>query len=258
MLLSARNISYGYTPEKMLFKNISFDLAAGDVMTVLGPNGVGKSTLFDCLCRLKTPLTGEIHLDGQPAESYSQRQMANLVTLVSQRFTSTFDFTVRDYVMMGCAPRVSTFGGPGRKDYADAAQALEDIGITHFAYKIFTQLSGGEQQQVTIAKAIAQKAKIILFDEPTSFLDVGNQQKILRLINKMSASGYTIIMSTHNPDHAIQLGGVCALLHPDGHLIVGSPESSLKEDILAEVYQTPLRLFNIKELGRYACIAPGL
>ncbi|MCL2391659.1 MAG: ABC transporter ATP-binding protein [Oscillospiraceae bacterium] len=258
MLLSVKNISFCYTPEKMVLNNISFDLDAGDVMTVLGPNGVGKSTLFDCLCRIRMPMSGEIHMDGQPIEQYAPRQLANIVTLVTQKVSSVFDFTVREYVVMGCAPRISPFGNPSKKDYADAEKVMEDIGISHFAHRIFTQLSGGEQQQVTIAKAMAQRPKIILFDEPTSFLDVGNQQKVLRLIKQMADSGFTIIMTTHNPDHAIQLGGTCALMHPDGDMIVGSPESSLKEDILAEIYQTPLRMLEVKELGRYACLAPKL
>ena len=258
MLLSVNNISFGYTPEKLVLKDISFELGAGDIMTVLGPNGVGKSTLFDCLCRLRVPLTGAIQVDSNPIEKYSHRQLANLITLVSQKITSIFDFTVREYVVMGCAPRVPTFGKPSAKDYADADQALEDIGISRFSERIFTQLSGGEQQQVTIAKAVAQRPKIILFDEPTSFLDVGNQQKVLRLIKKMASSGFAIIMTTHNPDHAIQLGGICALMHPDGHMVIGPPESSLEEKLLSEIYQTPLRLFKVSELDRYACLAPKL
>jgi iron complex transport system ATP-binding protein len=227
-------------------------------MTVLGPNGVGKSTLFDCLCRLRTPQFGEILVDGNPIESYSQRQLANIITLVTQKVTSTFDFTVMDFVVMGCAPRISPFGKPDAKDYEDARQAMEEVGINGFAERIFTQLSGGEQQQVSIAKAVTQRPKIILFDEPTSFLDVGNQQKVLHLIKKMAISGFAIIMTTHNPDHAIQLGGICALLHPDGNLIIGSPESSLKECLLSEIYKTPLRLLEIEELGRHACLAPKL
>jgi len=258
MLLSVNNISFGYSPEKLVLRDISFELGAGDIMTVLGPNGVGKSTLFDCICRLRMPLSGQIHVEGNPIESYTQRQLASLITLVSQKVNSIFDFTVLDYVVMGCAPRVSPFGKPSAKDYADAKQAMADIGISCFSERIFTQLSGGEQQQVTIAKAIAQRPKIILFDEPTSFLDVGNQQKVLRLVKQMAASGFAIIMTTHNPDHAIQLGGICALMHPNGSMVIGPPESSLKEEILTEIYQTPLRLFKIEELDRCACLAPKL
>ncbi|MCL2226463.1 MAG: ABC transporter ATP-binding protein [Oscillospiraceae bacterium] len=258
MLLSVDNISFGYTPDKMILKNVSFSLNPGDVMTVLGPNGVGKSTLFDCLCRIKTPQSGTTHIDGIPIEQYSKRQLASVVTLVTQKVHSVFDFTVRDFVVMGCAPRISMFGKPSEEDYADAEEAMADIGITAFSNRIFTQLSGGEQQQVTIAKAIAQKPKIILFDEPTSALDVGNQQKVLRLVRKMADSGYAIIMTTHNPEHAIQLGGICTIMHPDGYMVSGPPEESLKEDLLTDIYKTPLRVLEISELGRYACLAPKL
>ena len=258
MLLSVKSISFSYTPGKVVFQDISFSLNSGEIMTLLGPNGVGKSTLFDCLCRLKTPSVGEIRIDNIPIQDYKQRQLASVITLVTQQVHMVFDFTVRDFVVMGCAPRIPVLGKPAEKDYDEADKAMEELGVSDFANRMFNQLSGGEQQQVIIAKAIAQRPKIILFDEPTSFLDVGNQQKVLRLIKKMASSGYAIIMTTHNPDHAIQLGGTCALLHPDGNMIAGSPESSLRDDILAEVYKIPLKVFNINELGRYACLAPAL
>ncbi|MCL2365517.1 MAG: ABC transporter ATP-binding protein [Oscillospiraceae bacterium] len=258
MLLSVKNISFGYSHDHPVFKHISFDLKAGEIMTVLGPNGVGKSTLFDCLCRLKLPQSGTIIMDGCPIESYTPRNLASIITLVAQKVTSIFDFTVMDYVVMGCAPRIAPFGKPRAKDYADAQQAIEDIGMSCFSHRIFSQLSGGEQQQVTIAKAIAQRPKIILLDEPTSFLDVGNQQKILSLIKKMADSGFAIIMTTHNPDHAIQLGGTCALMHPDGSMVIGSPENSLKEELLTEIYGIPLKMIEINELDRYACLSPRL
>ena len=258
MLLNVKKISFSYNPGKTVFKDISFSMNQGDIMTLLGPNGAGKSTLFDCLCRQKTPLTGEIRIDDIPIQKYKQRQLASVITLVTQNVNMVFNFLVRDYVVMGCAPRISALGKPAEKDYEEADKAMEELGVSDFAGRMFNQLSGGEQQQVTIAKAVAQRPKIILFDEPTSFLDVGNQQKVLRLIKKMASSGYAIIMTTHNPDHAIQLGGTCALLHPDGNMIAGSPESSLREEILAEVYNIPLKVFNIKELGRYACLAPAL
>jgi len=253
-MLTVNNLTFSYSPNKKVFSNVSFSLGAGSIMTILGPNGVGKSTLFDCLCKLKTPDAGEIILDGKPISSYTIKQLASIITLLSQTIKSSFDFTVREYVLMGCAPRISTFGSPKAKDYDDVEKVLADLEISHFTDKIFTKLSGGEKQQVSIAKAIVQRPMIMLFDEPTSFLDVGNQQKILRIIKNMAKAGYSIIMTTHNPDHAIQLGGICALMHPDGSMAVGSP-MSLNAKVLSEIYKTPLHLLEIEELGRYACIA---
>jgi len=258
MLLSVKKISYGYVPEKILFEDMSFSLDAGNIMTILGPNGVGKSTLLDCLCRLKTPLSGKIYMDGKPIERFSLRQLASIITLVPQTAKMVFEFTVREYVVMGCAPRIPPFGKPGKKHYADAHEAMEELDITRFSDRIFTQLSGGEQQQVSLAKALAQRPKIILLDEPTSSLDVGNQQKTLRLIKKMADLGFCIIMTTHNPDHAIQLGGLCAIMHPDGYMVIGPPERTLKECLLSEIYKSPLRLLKIEELDRHACLAPKI
>jgi len=253
-MLTVKNLSFSYTSNKKVFNDVSFSLDVGGIMTILGPNGVGKSTLFDCLCRLRTPDTGEIILDGKPITSYTIKQLASVITLLSQTVKSSFDFTVREYVLMGCAPRISPFSSPKQRDYDDVEKVLADLEISHFADKIFTKLSGGEKQQVSIAKAIVQRPKIMLFDEPTSFLDVGNQQKILRIIKKMARAGYSIIMTTHNPDHAIQLGGLCALMHPNGNMTVGSP-TSLNAKVLSQIYKTQLHLLEIEELGRYACIA---
>ncbi|MCL2358034.1 MAG: ABC transporter ATP-binding protein [Defluviitaleaceae bacterium] len=253
-MLTVKNLNFSYNRNRKVLCDVSFSLEAGSIMTVLGPNGVGKSTLFDCLCRLKSPDSGEIILDGKHINSYTIKQLASIITLLSQTVKASFDFTVREYVLMGCAPRISPFGSPKASDYDDVEKVLADLEISHFADKIFTKLSGGEKQQVSIAKAIIQRPKIMLFDEPTSFLDIGNQQKILRIIKKMAQAGYSVIMTTHNPDHAIQLGGICALIHPGGNMTVGSPES-LSAEVLSGIYKTPLHLLNIEELGRCACIA---
>ena len=253
-MLVVKNLSYSYGAEKRVFSNVSFSLEAGGIMTILGPNGVGKSTLFDCLCRLKTPATGQIIIDGLQIEAYSIKKLASVVALLSQTVRASFDFTVREYVLMGCAPRISPFGSPSAQDYADVDRVLADLEIEHFATKIFTQLSGGEKQKVSIAKAIVQRPKIMLFDEPTSFLDVGNQQKVLQMIKKMAATGYTIIMTTHDPDHAIQLGGLCALMHPGGKMTVCAP-NQLEAATLSAMYNTPLHLVEVEKIGRLACIA---
>jgi len=255
-MLKAEGLSFSY-PQKIVFKDISFELKAGDIMTILGPNGVGKSTLFDCLCRLKKPDTGKIYLDNKAITSYNLKQLANTITLLSQTVKSVFDFTVKEYILMGVAPRISPFGSPKTKDYEEVNQIMLELNIAHFADRIFTQLSGGEKQQISIAKAVLQKPKIILFDEPTSFLDIGNQQKILRLIKKMAIDGYCIIMTTHNPDHAIQLGGTCAIMHPKGHMTICKP-NNLNQNLLSEIYNTPLHLLKINELDRYACLAAKL
>ncbi|MCL2373393.1 MAG: ABC transporter ATP-binding protein [Defluviitaleaceae bacterium] len=253
-MLEVSKISFSYKPTQTVFTDVSFRLEAGQIMTLLGPNGVGKSTLFDCLCRLKTPDTGEIILAGKPIASYTMRQLASVITLLSQTVQSVFDFTVLEYVLMGCAPRISPFGSPAAQDYEEVDRVLAQLGLSHFADRIFTELSGGEKQQVSIAKAIVQRPKIMLFDEPTSFLDVGNQQKIIKLIKEMAATGYSVIMTTHNPDHAIQLGGICALMHHGGQMTIGQPES-LSGEMLSEIYGTPLKLVHVPEVGRMACVA---
>ena len=255
MLLSVENISFAYKQNQFIFENLSFELNEGEIITLLGPNGSGKSTLFDCLNGIKRLQAGQISILGKNLLDYKLKELSNIITLVSQHIHTAFDFNVFEYVLMGTAPRVPFMSSPSQKEELEALNALKTLGMLDFKERIFSELSGGERQQISIAKALAQNPKIILFDEPTSFLDVGNQQKVIALIKEMAKKGYAIIISTHNPDHAIQLGGRCAILHPTGSMTI-SKADELDQNLLEEIYNIPLRLLKIDEIGRVACISP--
>ena len=159
---------------------------------------------------------------------------------------------------MGRAPHIGVFQKPRASDIEIAEDALRTISIEHLAQKPYTEISGGERQQTIIARALAQQPKAILFDEPTAHLDYGNQHRILRLIRSLSERGYGIIITTHNPDHALLLGGKVGVLYRDGKLTSGRSEDIITEERLGEVYNTKLRLLHIKELDRIACLPVSL
>ena len=202
MNLEVRHLSFSYGAHKVL-KDISFDLQPGEFLSVLGPNGVGKSTLFRCILGLLTDYQGEILSDGESLKHMPRREMARRIAYIPQINRPTFGYTVLDTVLMGTTRQVSMFSQPGREQIAAARKALERVGAAHLTERDFSFLSGGEQQLVLVARAIAQQAEILIMDEPTSALDFGNQLRILQLVKELAGEGYGVLLSTHNPQHAL-------------------------------------------------------
>lgn len=236
----------------------SLALSEGEILTILGPNGSGKSTLLNCMAGLLTPSSGEIYMCDRKLKSMSFREIAKVVSYVQQTHNPVFAFSVLHFVTMGLASKIGLFSKPSEEDEKLAKKTLEKLGIAHLADKSYTEISGGEMQQATIARAIVHDPKAILFDEPTAHLDYGNQIKVLGLIKNMARQGFSIVMTTHNPDHAILLGGTTAILDREGQLEIGLCDDILTEERLQRIYKTNLRLMLIPELSRMACIPPNL
>jgi iron complex transport system ATP-binding protein len=259
MIYEINNLYFSYPNQKRtILQGVSFSLQEGEILTILGPNGSGKSTLLNCMANLLYPTNGSILLNGKNVQKMNAREIANIISYVPQKHSPTFSYTVLNYVIMGCAPKIGLFSKPKEKDEAAAYHALERLGISYLADKPYNEISGGELQQVTIARAIVQEPKAILFDEPTAHLDYGNQIRILRLIKEMANDGYSIVITTHNPDHAILLGGTVAILDRHGCLEIGKYNTIITESRLKKVYNADLRLLMIPELSRIACLPPNL
>lgn len=236
------------------------DLAVerGDVLSILGPNGAGKSTLLSCMMNLHRPGSGSIRVDGKEVGSMSARELAAKVSFVPQNFKSVFSYSVLDFVVMGRAPLISALGRPGEADRAAARDALDKMGILSLADRPFTEISGGEAQQAAIARAIVRQPEVILFDEPTAHLDFGNQLRTLRVIKRLSDEGYTTVITTHNPDHAILLGGRAAILGRDGKIVSGTTDEIVNEESLSRIYNAELKIRYVEEAGRKVCLYPEL
>ena len=259
MIYDVRDVEFTYPGNNNTVLNgVSLKLAQGEVLSILGPNGAGKSTLLNCMTGLLKPDEGSIRLDGSDLSTLSARQVAKVISYVPQIHTPAFSYTVLDFVTMGRAPHIGVLQKPKASDIEVARNALRTISIEHLADRPYTEISGGERQQAVIARALAQQPKAIIFDEPTAHLDYGNQHRILRLIRSLSEQGYGIIITTHNPDHALLLGGKVGVLSREGTLIEGSSEEIITEERLKEVYKTNLRLLRIEELGRVACLPTSL
>jgi iron complex transport system ATP-binding protein len=259
VLYSVRNISFAYpSSSRKVLDDVSLDICEGDALTILGRNGAGKSTLLHCLLGLKHPQSGEIRLAGRSLRDMTEREIASEVGYVPQSHTPAFEHTVSDFVQMGFAARIGLFSRPGNKERSAAAAILAEMGIEYLADRPYTQLSGGEQQQAIIARAIVMRPRIVLFDEPTAHLDFGNQIKVLRIIRQFTDKGYAVVITTHNPDHALLLGGRAAIFDAGGRVRSGRTGEILTEETLKSVYGSDLSLQYIAALGRQVCVYPNL
>ena len=236
----------------------SLVLNKGEILCILGPNGAGKTTLLNCMAGLLKPLSGEILLCGRDISSMKEKEIAALAGYVPQLHTPAFDYRVLDFVLMGRAPETGLFGRPGRDEEKKCMDVLESMGLGHLAEKSYLDISGGERQQLLIARAIVQEPEVVLFDEPTAHLDYGNQHRVLRRIKQMAADGYSVVITTHNPDHALLLGDKAAIVRRDGSIMQGESAEILTEERLSEVYGMDIKIRYIEELGRTACLVPGL
>lgn len=235
MKLSCEKISFSYGGHNVL-KEVSFSAREGDFLAVLGPNGVGKSTLFRCILGIISSYKGSIKIDGTDIRSLSKREMARRIAYIPQIHRPTFGYTVLDTVLMGTARQVGTFSQPKKHQLEIAWDAMGQLGIEALADRNFAHLSGGEQQLVLVARAIAQQADILVMDEPTSSLDYGNQLRVLQKVKGLSERGYTVLLSTHNPQHVLTFaGGLLALA--DGCVAAfGKPEDTLTAELMRKLY----------------------
>ncbi len=253
-LLSVDDVTFSYDGRRTILNDVSFSIRKSELMVLLGPNGAGKSTLLNCIAGLLKPASGKVMLGSEEVQHLTPAQLASRIAYVPQTLTSVYAFRVRDYIAMGRAPHLNLFAKPGAKDMQIVDEAMESLEISHLAGKACTQLSGGERQMVSVCRAVVQEPELILFDEPTSALDFGNQARTISLIRKLSKRGFAILMTTHNPDHAIMLDGKVGVLDRNGKLLTGPVNDIVTEEILSEVYRIPVVISYAEKANRLACL----
>ena len=226
-------IGHGRQP---LGRDIAFSLAAGEVLCLLGPNGSGKTTFFRTLLGLLPLLAGEVRVCGEAVAGWSRAAFARQVGYVPQAHAGVFPFTVAEVVLMGRLARIGRFSAPSRQDRDIAADCLDMLGILPLHDRVYTAISGGERQLVLIARALAQQARLMIMDEPTSNLDFGNQVRILEHVRRLATQGIGVLMTTHYPDHALQCADEVAILHRGELRLTGAPRETITAACLREIY----------------------
>lgn len=241
MILEVNNAVCGYG-SKSVVENISLTVETGEILCLLGPNGVGKTTLFKTILGFLKLQKGEILLDGQNIVSWSPKKLAKAIGYVPQAHTPPFPFSVIDVVVMGRTAHLGAFAAPSPKDLEIAEEAIEGLKISYLKDRIYTEISGGERQLVLIARALTQQPKILIMDEPTSNLDFGNQVIVLEQINKLSKAGYGVIMTSHFPDHAFLCSTKVALMQKNSQFSVGTVDEVVTEENLKAAYGVDVKI----------------
>ncbi|MDO4841862.1 MAG: ABC transporter ATP-binding protein [Phoenicibacter congonensis] len=249
MALEVKGVKLAYSTHEVL-KGVNFVANPGDFIAVIGPNGVGKSTLFKCILGFLSHYTGEILVDGTNIKTLSRSQIAREIAYIPQSTQQVFDYTALELTLMGLASRLGHFKNPSKADEEECLSALADLGIAHLAHRGCGEISGGEYQLVMLARALVQQAKVLIMDEPTANLDYGNQFKVMQRIESLSKSGFTILTSTHDPNQVF-LHANRALVLKDGMVKVdGAPSSVLTEDILSDLYSIDVKKCDVEVANR--------
>jgi len=233
--ISLRSVSVALDGKRVV-DDVDLELAPGEWVTLIGPNGAGKSTLLRAIAGLVS-FEGAIELEGEPLEGLRRRDVARRLAFVPQSPLLPPDMTVREYVLLGRTPHIGPFGSESRRDVAAAGRALERLELGPFSERRLHTLSGGEQQRVVLARALAQEAPLLLLDEPTTALDIGRQQQALELVVELREQGpLTVLSAMHDLTLALQYGDRLALLSGGRLVAAGAPEEIATESLLAEHY----------------------
>lgn len=253
MSVEVKGLSFSYGARAVLH-DVSFTARQGRLLSVLGPNGVGKSTLFRCILGLLKGYTGEILVDGADPKALSVRELARRVAYIPQSSYPAFSYSVHDMVLMGTQSRSSPFAPPGREGERLTAEALARLGIEDLAHRAYTRLSGGERQLVLIARALAQQSPILLMDEPTANLDYGNQMRVLSKVRALAQEGYAIIQSTHNPEQAYLFSHEILAMKGGSVLALGTPGEVLTAGLVRALYGVEVELESLRNDKMRVCI----
>ncbi|MQS52791.1 ABC transporter ATP-binding protein [Companilactobacillus mishanensis] len=233
------NLSFAYQTEKII-GNVDLKVDNGQILVILGPNGIGKSTLLSCLSGLHDNYQGKIQLEDEELKSISSRELSHSLAFVSQGVNAKSNLTLYDYLLLGRSSFHSIFSQPDKKDRKKVEAVLEQIGLSQYRAKSVSDMSGGQRQLAQIGRALVQEPKLLIMDEPTSALDYKNQILVLKLIKALSQIDISIIISTHDPNQAMMVGDQVGLLINNQTYLQGETEEVLTEQNLTDLYKTPI------------------
>jgi iron complex transport system ATP-binding protein len=236
IMLSIDDLTIRYEARTVL-RGVSLDVHAGEVLALIGPNGVGKSTLLHACSGTLKPIGGRVLIDGRDAQRLRVEERAKLIAVVPQAVRLPEVFNVGETVLMGRTPYLGWLGRESAADRSAVQAALERTATLDLADRPLGELSGGEQQRVMIARALAQSARILLLDEPTAHLDLKHQANVLSLVGDLAhRENYAVLIALHDLNLAAQYADRVALLSNGAVAAIGSPEAVLTAENLSPAY----------------------
>ena len=227
-------------PGRTLVEDLDLQIHAGDIVAVLGPNGVGKSLTLHTLAGLRAADGGTAALDGHAVTDLSRQQVATRIALLPQYVEDVFPASVFDTVMIGRHPHIPRFQWETEQDRKIAAESLRLVDLGDMPQRDISTLSGGERRRLAIAQVLTQSPDIYLLDEPTNHLDPQHQLDVLRIFREKAGSGSSVVASLHDVNLAARFADKCLLLYGDGRWELGDSSTVLTEQRLTELYATTM------------------
>ncbi|MDU2064924.1 MAG: ABC transporter ATP-binding protein [Sporomusaceae bacterium] len=256
-MLIAQNVTVQFGA-KLLFQDLSLTIQEGTIVSIIGPNGSGKSTFLKTLSRALKPQQGKILLDGKELYAVSAAELARTMAVLPQTPSAPNDLTVRDLISYGRFPHQRWWKNTQKEDASFIEWAIETTQLTKLADRIVATLSGGERQRVWLAMALAQKPRLLLLDEPTTYLDISHQLEILELIARLNREEkITVIMVLHDMNHAARYSDQIAVLSSGALYSAGSPADVITKQMLREVFRIEADIW-LDETGRPLSLARSL
>jgi iron complex transport system ATP-binding protein len=255
MTLEGIDLTIGYR-DRVVGRGLNVELATGEVLALLGPNGGGKTTLLRTLLGLLPPHRGEVRIGGAPLRERSVRERARLMAYVPQSHAATFAFTVETMVLMGRTAHGGLFSRPTAQDHVVVRRALERLAIAHLAQRPYTMISGGERQLALLARALAQEPRFVVLDEPTASLDFGNQGRVMREIRALAESGHGVLFTTHDPNQAMRHADRALLIRDGGVIAEGKVQEVLTRARLEALYRAPVEML-VDGASKTVAFLPG-
>ena len=240
-----QGVGFAYHAGKPVLEAVSLAVPAGCSLAVLGPNGIGKSTLLSLVAGHNRPHGGTVRLEGRDLPGYSHKELARLLGFVPQSEHLPFDYTCLEYCLHGRAPYLGPLELPGANDCAIASESLARAGLEGFEERSINELSGGERQLLMIGRALAQQPRLLVLDEPTSHLDLANKRRVTGMLSDLAGQGVTVILTTHEPEVAAATATHLALMG-QGRIIRSGPlDELLTTECLSETYGTSVRVARV-------------
>lgn len=233
---------------------VSFEARETSVTAVAGPNGSGKSTLVRALLKRQAMEQGTISIDGHDLGSIDQREIARRIAVAPQREELSFPMRVSEYIALGRYPRLGLWRSATAPDHAAIDSAMERAGVREFSNRRTDELSGGEWQRVRIARALAQEARALVLDEPTTFLDLSHEMALFELLHSLAHDGMAVLLVSHQLNLVARFASTVILLDHGRVVASGSPDQVMQASLLERVYEWPLVVTRDPAVGAPALV----